>query len=78
MITFIKLGELFRGQCLAGLCGINIQAHSTLIEYLEHIVAIRIEDVPKSPFINHLAVIVDFNDDVANRSHVLTVGKFFI
>ena len=78
MITFIKLGELFRGQRLAGLCGINIQAHSALIEYLEHIVAIRIKDVPEAPFINHLAVVVNFNDDVSNRSHVLTVGKFLI
>lgn len=74
MIACVKLGQFFGRQRLAGLAGVNVQAHRTLIEYLHHVVAVRIENFPQTPFVDHLTVAVDFDNHVAHGANTLVVG----
>ena len=74
MITCVKLGQFLGRQRLTGLTCVNVQAHRTLIEYLHHVVAVRIENFPQTPFVDHLTVAVDFDNHVAHGANTLVVG----
>ena len=59
---------------LPALRGIDIEAYRTLVERLDDNVAVRIENFEEAPIINHAAVLIDFNDHVADRADTLAVG----
>ena len=74
LIVLVLFGKLLGRHRLPGLRSIDVEAHGTLVERLENNVAIRIEDVEETPFVDDDAVFIHFNDHVADRAHVLAVG----
>jgi len=74
LITRFKLCKICCRHRLAGLRRINVEADSTLVEHLHNVVTIRIQDLPETPFIDNLAVLIDFSDYVANGMDTLAVG----
>ena len=70
----LLLGELFGGERVAGLRRVDVQAHGALVKGLDHVGAIRVEDVEETPFVDYRAVLVDFDDHVAHRVHALFIG----
>ena len=73
-IILVHGGELFSRKRLAGLRSVDIEAHRTLVKRLNDNVAIRIENFEEAEIINHVAVLIDFSDHVADRVDTLAVG----
>ena len=71
---FIELLQFLGSNRLAGEARVNIQADSALIECLDGDIAIRIKNFPETPLINHLTILVHFNNQVADRVHVAAIG----
>ena len=69
----IKLLQIARRKCLAGKLRINVEAYCTLIQCLDGGIAIRIQNIPQAPFVNNIAVAVNFNDHVAHCTNVTSV-----
>ena len=74
LVALILFGQLLGRQGLAGLACVDIETHRTLIKDLENVVAVGIENVKEAPFVNDVTVLIDFDDDVAHRAHVLAVS----
>ena len=70
----LLLRELFGGERLAGFGRIDVEAHGTLVKRLDHVGAIRVENVEETPFVNHRAVLIDFDHDVTDGADALFIG----
>ena len=76
--VLIEFGKLFGSNRLTGLRRINVEAYCALVERFQYIVAVGIKDVPERPFVNHRAVLIHFDDHVANRADMLAVGTSMV
>ena len=74
LIVRIHLREFFGGERLAGLGGVDVEAHGALVHRLDDVVAIRVEDVEETEVVDGAAVLVDLKDHVADRVDALAVG----
>ena len=73
VVRFVHLGEVFGGERLTGLRSIDVEADRTLVERLDHVVAIGIEDFPELEFVKDVAFRIHFDDEVAHRMDALVV-----
>ena len=73
VIVLILLGKFFSRQGLALLGRIDVQAHRTLVNRFEHVVAVRIENFKEPEVVNHIAVAIHLKDHVAHGAHNLVV-----
>lgn len=73
-VILVHGGKFFRRKRLAGLRSVDVEAHRTLVKRLNNDVAIRIENFEEAEIINHVAVLIDFSDYVADRVNTLAVG----
>ena len=78
VVGLIEFGKLFGSNRLTGLRRINVEAYCALVERFQYIVAVGIKDVPERPFVNHRAVLIHFDDHVANRADMLAVGTSMV
>ena len=67
------LGEVFCRERMTGLARIDVQADSTLVERLDDVAAVRIENIKETPFIDHTAAGIHFNNHVADRADALLI-----
>ena len=72
-IGFIHGRKICCGKRLSFFGKVNIETHRTLVHCFDDIVAITIENFPKTPIINNIAGLIDLNDNVAYRPHRLAV-----
>ena len=69
----IELLEFLVGKRLPGELRINVEADGALVERLDGGIAVRIQNVPEAPLVDHGAVGVDLDDHVAHGADVPAV-----
>ena len=78
VLFLIHCRKISARECLAGAVGIKIQADSPLVERFDNDIAVRIQNFPQAPIVNHSAGRRNFHDNVAHRADISAVRTFHI
>ncbi|CXB12365.1 Uncharacterised protein [Salmonella enterica subsp. enterica serovar Typhi] len=74
----VQRRQIFFAQRMAGLAGVDIQAHCALIEGFHYHITIRIEDIKQTPFIHYHAVLINFGNHITHGTNIFPIRTFIV